>query len=138
MALGLTAAVDLAFAIRDMAAHDQSLTGPARVLAHRATAGTGARAAARSHPGSDAAVIDAGDILANRVIPLPETVRCTLIEVANATIEAATHLTSAGSCLGRSTPRIGGVDSAGSRPNGRLQDRHLQTTWSVSAPALGP
>lgn len=138
MALGLTAAVDLAFAIRDMAAHDQSLTGPARVLARRATAGTGARAAARSHPGTDAAVIDAGDILANRMILLPETVRCTLIEVANATIEAATHLTSAGSSLGRSTPRIGGVDSAGSRPDGRLQERHLQTTWSVSAPALGP
>jgi len=124
----LSASVDVAAVVRDVAAHDPNLTGPARAMSHRAmshranadidqTAGPG-------HHGADVAWVSPLDILANRIVPIPEPVRAGLVDATDTLVHSASNAMSAAAFLDHPTqdrPTTHGQEPAtslGRRPEG--------------------
>jgi hypothetical protein len=99
---GLSAAVDLAAVIRDVAAKDPNLTGPARAMSQRANADID-RAADQGHPAADIVWVTPGDVLANRTVAIPQPVRAGLVGATDALVQSASHAMSAAACLDRAT-----------------------------------
>lgn len=131
----LTAAVDVAYLVRDLGAQHQDLTGPARTLSHRVLAEAAARSGSGAHGSDLAAVVDPKDILTNRMIPLPVSVRDGLVQAASDTIDAAGNAMSAASSLGRAaTPISASARLPGGSAGRHAEDRHVQTVLPVSVP----
>jgi hypothetical protein len=98
----LSAAVDVACVIRDVAAEDPHLTGPARAMSQRASADID-RAADRGHRGEDIVWVTPGDVYANRIVTIPEPVRAGLVDATDTLVLTASNAMSAAACLDRVT-----------------------------------
>jgi hypothetical protein len=108
----LSTAVDVACVIRDVAAQDTNLTGPARAMSHRANAETD-RAVDRGHRGEDVVWVTPGDVYANRPVAIPEPVRAGLVDATDALVQRASNAMSAAACLDRATqdrPSVSGQE----------------------------
>ena len=108
----LSTAVDLAAVIRDVAAGDPNLTGPARAMSHRANADID-RAADRGQQAADVVWVTPSDVLANRTVAIPEPVRAGLVDATDALLQSASNAMSAAACLDRVTQ---------DRPSGPAQE----------------
>jgi len=98
----LSAAVDVACVIRDIAAQDTNLTGPARAMSHRANAEID-RVADRGHPEPDVVWVSPGDVYANRTVAIPQPVRTGLVDATDTLVLTASNAMSAAACLDRVT-----------------------------------
>ena len=96
----LSTAVDVACVIRDVAAQDANLTGPARAMSHRANADID-RTADCGHRGKDVVWVSSGDVFANRTVTIPEPVRAGLVDAADTLVQRASSAMSAAACLDR-------------------------------------
>jgi hypothetical protein len=96
----LSTAVDIASVIRDVAAQDTNLTGPARAMNHRANADIDP-AADRGHPDDEVAWVTPADIYANRIVAIPEPVRAGLVDATDTLVQSANNAMSAAACLDR-------------------------------------
>ena len=96
----LSSAVDVACVLRDVAAQDTNLTGPARAMSHRANADIG-RAADGSHEDKDIVWVSSGDVYANRTVTIPEPVRAGLVDATDTLVRTAGNAMSAAACLDR-------------------------------------
>src|SRR5665811_838163 len=117
----LSTAVDLACVIRDVAAQDANLTGPARAMSHRANADI-ERTADCGHRGKDVVWVSSGDVFANRTVTIPEPVRAGLVDAADTLVQTASNAMSAAACLDR-----GAQDrptGSGQEPTGVRSRRH--------------
>ncbi len=103
MQQALSAAVDVACVIRDVASEDTNLTGPARAMSHRANADID-RAADRGRRGEDVVWVAPGDLYANRTVTIPEPVRAGLIDATDTLVQSSINAMSAAACLDRVTP----------------------------------
>ena len=97
----LSTAVDIASVIRDVAAQDTNLTGPARAMNHRANAEIDHPAADRGHPDDEAAWVTPADVYANRIVAIPEPVRAGLVDATDTLVQSANNAMSAAACLDR-------------------------------------
>jgi hypothetical protein len=98
----LSTAVDVACVIRDVAAQDTNLTGPARAMSHRAYADID-RAADGGREDEDVAWVTAADVYANRTVTIPQPVRSGLLDATDTLVQTASSAMSAGACLDRVT-----------------------------------
>jgi hypothetical protein len=98
----LSAAVDVAAVIRDVAAHDPNLTGPARAMSHRAKAEID-QAADPGHRGADVVWVSPVEVLASRIVPIPEPVRAGLVGAIDALVQSASNAMSAAAFLDQVT-----------------------------------
>src|SRR5664280_50241 len=98
----LSTAVDLASVTREVAAQDANLTGPARAMSHRANADID-QGADPGHRGADVVWVTAGDVYANRTVPIPEPVRAGLVDATDTLVQTAGNAMSAAACLDRVT-----------------------------------
>jgi len=98
----LSSAVDVACVIRDVAAQDTNLTGPARAMSHRANAEID-RAADRGHQAADVVWVTPGDVYANRTVAIPQPVRAGLVDASDTLVQTAGNAMSAAACLDRVT-----------------------------------
>ena len=98
----LSAAVDVACVIRDVAAQDTNLTGPARAMSHRANADIDRTADPRQR-GEDVVWVTPGDVYANRTVAIPEPVRAGLVDATDTLVQTAGNAMSAAACLDRVT-----------------------------------
>jgi hypothetical protein len=98
----LSSAVDVACVIRDVAAQDTNLTGPARAMSHRANADVDG-AVDGGHRGEDVVWVTAGDVYANRTVTIPEPVRAGLVAATDTLVQSASNAMSAAACLDRAT-----------------------------------
>ncbi len=89
--------------IREVAAQDTNLTGPARAMNHRANADIDP-AADRGHRGEDVVWVTPGDVYANRIVAIPEPVRAGLVDASDTLVQTASNAMSAAACLDRVTP----------------------------------
>ena len=96
----LSTAVDIASVIRDVAAQDTNLTGPARAMNHRANADIDP-AAGRGHPDDEVAWVTPADVYANRIVAIPEPVRAGLVDATDTLVQSANNAMSAAACLDR-------------------------------------
>jgi len=99
----LSTAVDVASVIREVAAQDTNLTGPARAMNHRANADIDP-AADRGHRGEDVVWVTPGDVYANRIVAIPELVRAGLVDATDTLVQSASNAMSAAACLDQVTP----------------------------------
>jgi len=99
----LSTAVDVASVIRDVAAQDPHLTGPARAMSQRANADID-RAADRGRRGEDVVWVTPSDVYANRTVAIPQPVRAGLVGATDALVQSASNAMSAAACLDRVTP----------------------------------
>jgi hypothetical protein len=99
----LSTAVDVASVIREVAAQDINLTGPARAMNHRANADIDP-AADRGHRGEDVVWVTPGDVYANRIVAIPEPVRAGLVDATDTLVQRASNAMSAAACLDQVTP----------------------------------
>jgi hypothetical protein len=99
----LSSAVDVACVLRDVAAEDTNLAGPARAMSHRANADVD-RAVDRGHRGEDVVWVTPGDVYANRTVAIPEPVRAGLVDATDTLVQTAGNAMSAAACLDRVTP----------------------------------
>ena len=117
----LSTALDLAAVIRDVAAGDPNLTGPARAMSQRANADID-RAADPGHPAADIVWVTPSDVLANRTVAIPEPVRAGLVDATDALLQSASSAMSAAACLDQVTqerppgPAQEPIPPRGSRP----------------------
>ncbi|NMM24510.1 MAG: hypothetical protein HHJ11_13660 [Phycicoccus sp.] len=118
---GLVAAVDLGYVLGEVVT-DPELTAPARAVQTACTL-------LLAEP-DEAAWVDAGDVNANRPVPLPDALREVLAEHSGEVVEAAVRVDSAGTFLGvnRETSPVAPL------LNGRV---HEERAVGVQ-PALGP
>jgi hypothetical protein len=86
--------------LRDVAAQDTNLTGPARAMSHRANAEID-RATDRGHRGEDVVWVTPGDVYANRTVTIPEPVRAGLVAATDTLVRTAGNAMSAAACLDR-------------------------------------
>ena len=123
----LSAAVDVACVIRDVAAQDTNLTGPARAMSHRADADidfTDPR-----QRGEDVVWVTPGDVYANRTVAIPEPVRAGLVDATDTLVQTAGNAMSAAACLDRvSQDRPSGSGQEPTTSHGR---RHEAPTLMV-------
>ena len=98
----LSSAVDVACVIRDVAAEDTNLTGPARAMARRANADIDRTADPRQR-GEDVVWVAPGDVYANRTVAIPEPVRAGLVDATDTLVQTAGNAMSAAACLDRVT-----------------------------------
>lgn len=125
----LAAAVDVAYVIRDVAAHDQNLSAPARMISRRLARAAGAPGG----PVDDlAAPVSPADVHANRLIPLPGIVRTALLDAGNTTVTAAAAM-SVASCLARGV-QTNPADGPPCGPGGTSEDRQIE----LAAPEQRP
>jgi hypothetical protein len=117
----LSTAVDIAAVIREVAAQDSNLTGPARAMSHRANADIDS-AADRGHQTADVVWVTPGDVLANRTVAIPEPVRTGLVNATDALVQTASNAMSAAACLDRVTQGI--PPGSGQEPAAPLSRRH--------------
>jgi hypothetical protein len=99
----LSAAVDAACVIRDVAAQDTNLSGPARAMNHRANAEID-RVADRGHPEPDFVWVSPGDVYANRTVTIPEPVRAGLVDATDTLVQSTSNAMSAAACIDQVTP----------------------------------
>jgi len=92
----LSGAADVAYLVRENAATDRELTGPARAVLQRAKAD--AHATGRS-TSDGRAWVPAVDVHANRMVRLPTIVRGGLIQAGSDLVRTATAAMSAAACL---------------------------------------
>src|SRR5450631_1546420 len=117
----LSTAVDVACVIRDVAAQDLTLTGPARAMSHRANAEID-RAADRGQRDEDVVWVTPGDVYANRTVAIPQPVRAGLVDATDTLVQTAGNAMSAASCLDRvSQDRSSG---SGQEPTTSRSRRH--------------
>jgi hypothetical protein len=124
---GLSTAVDLAAVLRDVAAQDPNLTGPARVMSQRANADID-RAADRGQHAADVVWVTPGDVLANRTVTIPEPVRAGLVGATDALVQSASNAMSAAACLDRVTQ---------DRPSGSAQEPNPPRSRRHEGPTHG-
>jgi hypothetical protein len=117
----LSTAVGLAAVVRDVAAGDPNLTGPARAMSQRANADIDC-AADRGHQTADVVWVTPGDVLANRTVAIPEPVRAGLVDATDALLQTASNAMSAAACLDRVTQDRPSGPAQG--PNPRRSRRH--------------
>jgi hypothetical protein len=117
----LSTAVDVASVIRDVAAEDTNLTGPARAMNHRANADID-HAADRGHRGEDVVWVTPGDVYANRIVIVPEPVRTGLVDATDTLVQTASNAMSAAACLDRVTQHR--PTSSGQEPTAPRSRRH--------------
>src|SRR5665811_641277 len=96
----VSTAVDVACVIREVAAQDANLTGPARAMSHRANADID-RTADCGHRGKDVVWVSSGDVFANRTVTIPEPVRAGLVDAADTLVQRASSAMSAAAGLDR-------------------------------------
>ena len=96
----LSSAVDVACVIRDVAAEDTDLTGPARAMSHRANAEID-RAADHGHQAADVVWVTPGDVYANRTVAIPQPVRAGLVDATDTLVQTAGNAMSAAASLDR-------------------------------------
>jgi hypothetical protein len=94
----LSAAVDVAAVIRDVAAHDLTLTGPARAMFHRANADID-QGAGPGLRGADVVWVSPLDVLASRIVPIPQPVRAGLVDATHTLVQSASNAMSAAAFL---------------------------------------
>src|SRR5450631_3946112 len=117
----LSTTVDVAAVIRDVAAQDTNLTGPARAISHRANADID-RAADRGQRDEDVVWVTPGDVYANRTVAIPQPVRAGLVDATDTLVQTAGNAMSAASCLDRvSQDRSSG---SGQEPTTSRSRRH--------------
>ena len=121
----LSAAVDVACVIRDVAAQDTNLTGPARAMSHRANADID-RATDRGHRGEDVVWVTPGDVYANRTVTIPEPVRAGLVGATDILVQTAGNAVSAAASLDRATH--GRPSGSGQEPTAPRSRRHETLT----------
>jgi hypothetical protein len=131
----LSAAVDVAAVIRDVAAHDPSLTGPARAMSHRATADID-QAADPGLRGADVVWVSPVEVLASRVVPIPEPVRAGLVGAIDTLVQSASSAMSAAAFLDRVTQ--GGPPTSGQEPSAPIGLRHEGLTPKAQEVPRGP
>jgi hypothetical protein len=101
--LATAAAIDVAYLSRDIALSEPTLTAPARAIAMRTQADV---ERAVDHGYSRYLGIDwvtAGDIRANRIIPVPDPIRRGLVDAVDQVIAAAGQATAAATALAASS-----------------------------------
>ncbi len=118
----LSGAADVAHLVREIAATDRKLTGPARAVLQRAHSD----ARTTGHYTADgSAWVAAADVHANRMVRLPDVVRWGLSTASNNVVRAATAAMSAAACL----------DSPGSMTRGAAENP-LVTVRRTQQPAI--
>lgn len=95
----LTAAVDVAHLARAVAATNEDLTGPARVLSRLAHTEAEAAVERGERTSKDVMWVTPATIRSNELIALPDPVRAALVNVSNAVITTATRAMSASGVL---------------------------------------
>jgi hypothetical protein len=107
----LSTAVDVACVIRDVAAQDANLTGPARAMSHRANADIDSADNGRRDEGI--VWVTAGDVYANRTVTIPQPVRAGLVDATDTLVQTACSAMSVAACLDRASQ---------DRPRGSAQE----------------
>jgi hypothetical protein len=97
----LSTAVDVACVIRDVAAQDTNLTGPARAMSHRANAEVDR--ADNGRRDEDVVWVTPSDVYANRTVTIPQPVRAGLVDATETLVQTASTAMSAAACLERVT-----------------------------------
>lgn len=95
----LTAAVDVAHVTREVAATNEDLTGPARVLSRLAHTEAEAAVERGERTSKDIMWVTPATIRSNQLISLPDPVRAALVDASNAVITTATRAMSASGVL---------------------------------------
>ena len=131
----LSAAVDVAAVIREVAAEDLTLTGPGRAMSRRANAEIG-QAADSGQRDVDVVWVSSGDVAANRSVTLPEPVRAGLVDATNTLVQGAGNAMSAAAFLDRVTQ--GGPPTSGQEPAAPLGPRHEGLTPKAQEVPRGP
>ena len=131
----LSAAVDVAAVIRDVAAHDLTLTGPARTMSHRANADI-ANADDPGERDEDVVWVSSGDVAANRSVTIPEPVRAGLLDATNTLVQSASSAMSAAAFLDQVTQ--GGPPTSGQEPAAPPGRRHEGLTPKPQEVPRGP
>jgi hypothetical protein len=127
----LSSAVDVACLIRDVAAEDNNLTGPARAMSHRANADVDS-AVDRGHRGEDVVWVTPGDVYANRAVTIPEPVRAGLVDATDTLVQTASNAMSAAACLDRVTQdRPSGSEQEPTAPRSRRPEGPTPMTQEV-------
>src|SRR5450631_2202362 len=130
----LSTAVDIASVIRDIAAQDTNLTGPARAMNHRANADIDP-AADRGHPDDEVAWVTPADVYANRIVAIPEPVRAGLVDATDTLVQSANNAMSAAACLDRVAPD--GPSRSGQEPTApRSRQPEVPTPRSQEVPRV--
>jgi len=112
----LSSAVDVACVIRDVAAQDTNLTGPARAMSHRANADIDR--ADNGRRGADVVWVSPGDVHTNRTVTIPQPVRAGLVDATDTLVQTASNAMSAAACLDRVTqdrPSVSGQEPTAPR-----------------------
>jgi hypothetical protein len=123
--------MDVAFVIRDVAAEDTNLTGPARAMSHRANADIDC-AANRGQQGKGVVWVAPGDVYANRTVTIPEPVRAGLVDATDTLVQTASNAMSAAACLDRVTQdRPPGSGQEPAAPRSRRHERLTPKTRDV-------
>lgn len=130
----LSAAVDVAYLSRDIAASDRGLTGPAQAMTRRATA---ERPTAED---DDVVWVDLSDVHANRLVPVPDPVRDGLVAASDTVVRAASTAVSAAACLDRTPPKEEAALDAVHAPTNatRRHKQHARVTTPTPSPAPHP
>ena len=97
----LSTAVDVACVIRDVAAQDTNLTGPARAMSHRANVEVDRVDNGRRD--EDVVWVTPGDVYANRTVTIPQPVRAGLVDATDTLVQTASTAMSAAACIDRVT-----------------------------------
>ena len=124
--LATAAAVDMAHLTRDIALTEATLTGPARAIAMRAQSDVERdvdRGESR-YLGVD--WVTAGDVRANRIIPIPDPVRRGLVDTADQVIANAGTAAASAQLLAPSQPACGSRDASVTRPLRQTEPRRPQ------------
>ncbi|HZW43070.1 MAG TPA: hypothetical protein VFF32_01585 [Dermatophilaceae bacterium] len=121
----LSSAVEVACVIRDVAAQDTNLTGPARAMSHRANAEVDG-AADHGQRGEDVVWVAPGDVFANRPVTIPEPVRAGLVDATDTLVQTAGNAMSAAACLDRVTQDR--APGSGQEPTAPRSRRHEEPT----------
>lgn len=124
--------VDIAYRIRDVAAQDPDLRGPARVLARRAS--DEAEHRALRDVGSWVSMRDVHD---NRMVPIPGPVRDGLTTAGQTAARAMVTAMSASTALDRHTPAVHGRASTPDIPATREQRPQSVLARPATVPAGG-
>ena len=126
----LSAAVDVACVLRDVAAQDTNLTGPARAMSHRANADIDLTDPRQR--GEDVVWVTPGDVHANRPVAIPQPVRAGLVDATDTLVQTAGNVMSAAACLDRVTQdRTPGSGPEPTAPPSRRHEAPTQMAQEV-------
>lgn len=131
----LSAAVDVAYDARDIAANHPDLCGPAKVMSRRASDEAEIRG-----PTIQGVWVPLRDVHANRVVPMPAPARAGLVAAADEAVQGAAMAMSTAAALDRPTAATGA--GRGGRENPRREVRSAahqhEQRLGAPVPSSGP